>query len=192
MGWHIEIDGSGAPTGHVYVDHPDRHLTARSGDKRWKRPATMIKPTPGVGQVLDGPVYNVPAGTITYTVVDRSTEELAQAISDHAEGLLETGIILSAATGSPGTRFKCNDQSVNRLDLFVRRATHIANQMQPIDIRFRTAGGVEIHISDMAQLIALFDEVTAYAHEVIERSAIAQRNPVRDPSTIAWPSDGST
>jgi len=120
-------------------------------------------------------------------------ETTATDIALYAEELLGIGLILSPGTVSPGTRFKCNDQSVNRIHALCTLAERQESNspVQVVDISFRTSGGVTIYITSAAEAWAIYDEVTMYAAAVLDASATAQSNPPADPSTVDWPNDGS-
>lgn len=75
--WYIKVSGAGSALGHVSADSVKNPLTSASGDKVWYKAATMTKPTPGAGQQLTGPVYDVDNGTITY-----STETVPVTVAD--------------------------------------------------------------------------------------------------------------
>ena len=72
MAWYIKVNGSGAAVGHIDLPTNTKPLTVAKGDKVWFKPATLTKPTPGAYQTLSGPVYDIDAGTITYTANDVS------------------------------------------------------------------------------------------------------------------------
>lgn len=70
--WYIKVNGAGSAVGHVELPSDANPLTSAKGDKDWFKPATLTKPTPTDFQTMTGPVYDIDAGTITYTVQDIS------------------------------------------------------------------------------------------------------------------------
>lgn len=77
MTWHIEVDGNGDPVGHVNHSEDWTGLTAPKADKHWFRPATMTDPAfDPATQKRSGPVYDLALATITYTVTDKTAQEL--------------------------------------------------------------------------------------------------------------------
>ena len=189
--WLIKVDGQGNAVGHVPSADVENPLTAAKGDKAWYRAATLTKPAPGTGQALSGPVYDIDAGTITYSLASKDSAVLKQAVASYAENLLAAGVVLSASTVSEGTRFRCDDSAVNRLHALCVAADRLETASQPVSVTFRTHAGVAITVSSAAQCWAIYDEVVGYAAAVLAVSASAQASPPLDPATVSWPSDGS-
>lgn len=189
--WLIKVNGQGNAVSHIPADSVENPLTAASGDKAWYKSATLTKPTPGIGQALSGPVYDINAGTITYSVASKPSDDLKAAVAIHAEGLLTAGIVLSSSTVAEGVRFKCDDSAVNRLHALCVKADRLESDSQTVDISFRTHGGDMVTVGSAAEAWAIYDEVVGYAAAVLDASATAQASPPLDPATITWPSDGS-
>src|SRR3990167_6723542 len=86
--WYIVRAPDGTALGHVnkFLDSP---LTAPKGQKKWYTPATVIDPPVNEKtQVRTGPVYDVDAKTITWTVRDKTAQEIAADKDTQAEKVL--------------------------------------------------------------------------------------------------------
>lgn len=130
--------------------------------------------------------------TAIYTVTAKSDPELAALASRECERRLRLGRILTGATVSPGTRFKCDDAAVTRLGALLRTAEIMEAAAQPFSKTFMTDSGVEVTVDSAAEVRAIYLEVVAYAGDLLESSAGLQGDPPTDPrNDLYWPSDGS-
>lgn len=86
--WYIVRDHTGTAIGHVNKNLANP-LLAPKGLKNWYTPATVIDPAfnPKT-QVRTGPVYDVNARTISWTVRNKTAEELATEKAQAAESAL--------------------------------------------------------------------------------------------------------
>lgn len=67
---YIRVDYQGAPVDHIPADEVSNPLTSPKGTKDYYVAATLNDVTPNALQIRTGPVYDVQAGTITYSLQD--------------------------------------------------------------------------------------------------------------------------
>jgi len=95
-----------------------------------------------------------------------------------AERRIDAGKVLAS-----GVRFKCDTNSINRLDGML--------QSTKWPKRFKTQGGVDVTLNSQLEAKIIFDECDDYITDVLATSADLQDSPPADPSDDQhWPSDG--
>ena len=141
-------------------------------------------------QVRSGPVDTVEAdrATSTYTVRDKTSEELAAyrnpLIRAEAERRIAEGCMVGAV------RFRCDDQSVLRIQGLATLAQRLEDAGQPVNIAFRTAAGDDVAIASAAAAWALFDAASDHVAGVLAASAALQADPPADfTADTRWPQE---
>lgn len=166
------------------------HNTAAVNGKPYIVPASIVgdEPFDPATQVRTGPVDVVvgETGERRYTVRDKTAEELAAdrrpLIRDEAERRITEGCMVGA------TRFRCDDQSVLRIQGLATRAQRLEDAGQPVDIAFMTAAGEDVAITSAAAAWTVFDAASGHVAGVLAASAALQKAPPDDFAADShWP-----
>lgn len=173
--WYIVVSGGGSAVGHVEASRVVNPLTVPKGQKTWYKAATMTKPTPGAFQRLTGPVYDVDAGTITYSVEGYSDAELTPVIEAEAN-----------------RRILAQYSETTQRNLIARQSeldAIIAGRYVKDDGTFETARSLTA--SEVAEMIAI-----RQAWDWIKSVRVAEATLIADPPSNPtldshWPNDPS-